>query len=174
MQIKLVKIKGRYQPEQERFNSIFSHICDGMKSITEPWGWMGIAAAHGVQFWWNVEEDKAKPSITPEYVNCTPHVVRVHDENGDVVKQFPPTGIIPRVTQEMQKVSDEGITPALYRQTLGGIENLPEPKHGMMYIVSFMVMDATDRTDVVAPMSGAGAKRDENGQIVSVQGFICK
>lgn len=99
-----------------------------------------------------------------KFVNCTPHDIRV----GDIV--YPKSGSIARVSEEYTHVKDNfwSIKP-------GEVSGLPEPRAGIYFIVSAMVMNATERQDVIAPATGhPNVVRDEMGRIISVPGFIIK
>lgn len=60
-------------------------------------------------------------------------------------------------------------------QEFGEVEGLPEKEEGVYIIVSLLVLQASDRDDLVAPASGhPECIRDEKGRIVSVPGFVRK
>ena len=103
------------------------------------------------------------------FVNLTPHVVRLN--NGI---SFEPSGIVARVAADLQDVvTVSGVH--FFRQTFGEVEGLPEQVPGTMYIVSGLVLSAVARGDCVAPATGSKETiRDENGQIISVPGFVTK
>ena len=103
------------------------------------------------------------------FVNLTPHVVRLN--NGI---SFEPSGVVARVSADLQEVETiNGVK--LFRQTFGEVEGLPEEIPGTIYIVSALVLNAVDRGDCVAPATGSKETiRDENGQIISVPGFVTK
>jgi hypothetical protein len=54
----------------------------------------------------------------------------------------------------------------------GKVENLPEEKEGVVYIVSGMVASACKRGDIVSPATGHPQCKRENGNIISVPGFV--
>jgi hypothetical protein len=59
------------------------------------------------------------------------------------------------------------------RAVFGPVQNLPDPQPGVIYIVSALVAQAAKRADVVSPATGHPlARRDQNGQIISVPGFV--
>lgn len=109
--------------------------------------------------------NKSKNSVV--FINCTPHAIKTNDG-----RVFEPSGSIARVSQSISEFDANGIAT----QTFGSVECLPEPQDGVVYIVSAMVLSraqAEGRTDVVAPATGhKECKRDENGRIVSVPGFL--
>lgn len=58
-------------------------------------------------------------------------------------------------------------------QSFGDVQGIPEKKDGIRYIVSAMVIAATDRDDVVAPATGRpDCVRNDKGHIVSVPCFV--
>ena len=101
------------------------------------------------------------------FINCTPHAIMLNDGT-----RFEPSGTIARVSQTLSEFDEFGIAT----QSFGEVTGLPEPKDGVIYIVSAMVLgraQAEGRTDVVAPATGhKDCVRDEGGRIVSVPGFL--
>ena len=68
-----------------------------------------------------------------------------------------------------------GTINGICQQVFGDVTGLPEPKEDTVYIVSALVLAATDRQDVVAPATGhPGCVRNEKGLIESVPGFVRK
>lgn len=63
-------------------------------------------------------------------------------------------------------------TVEVHTALYGGIEDLPEPQEGVIYIVSKMVHDMSTRQDIIYPDTGPSALRDEQGMIVSVCRFL--
>ena len=117
-----------------------------------------------------------------EVVNLTPHSVVVM-LGTDQVAEFPPSGQIARVDSsdtyqgEMYANFPKGcntVEVPVYTRTLGDPVGLPEPESGVVFIVSSIVLAATDdRSDLVAPDTGPnGAVRSEDGRIVGVRRFI--
>ena len=107
-------------------------------------------------------------------INLTPHTIKLNSG-----KEFPPSGMVTRVSAQFsrltpQELLNEGIY--IYSVEYGEIEGLPEPEEGKLFIVSAMVLEAgrkIGRNDLVAPATGhPEAIRNEQGQIVSVPGFI--
>ena len=78
------------------------------------------------------------------------------------------SGIIARVSDKFSEFDNKLCCHVSY----GKIENLPAPEQGKIYIVSAMVLAATDRKDVVAPATGHNECVRDKGLIVSVPGFI--
>jgi len=105
-----------------------------------------------------------------EIVNLTPHPVVIQKVTGEKI-EIPPSGIVARVKEERIKVGEINGIP-IYAMKYGEVENLPEPRKGVVYIVSSVVLPYTKgRTDVFAPDTGR-AIRDEKGNIVAVCGLI--
>ena len=108
-----------------------------------------------------------------EFVNLTPHEITLVREDGEVVK-IPPSGQVARVKVEQEEIKKVAGIPVV-RTKFGGVEGLPEPENGKIFIVSSIVAQAAaklGRTDVVAPdTSPQGVIRDENGRIIGVKRF---
>ena len=100
-----------------------------------------------------------------KFINATPHAIALN--NGEI---FEPSGILPRVSQEISEFDRNLIAT----QSFGKVEGLPEPEAGVVFIVSALVLSACkDRTDLVAPATNHELTiRNEKGHIVSVPGFV--
>ena len=99
------------------------------------------------------------------FVNLTPHAIILND--GTV---FQPSGNVARVSATFTDFEN-----GICRQKFGDVTGLPDPQEGTMFIVSALVLAATDRDDVVAPATGhPQCVRNDKGQIMSVPGFIGK
>ncbi|MEM4202481.1 MAG: hypothetical protein QXS54_00280 [Candidatus Methanomethylicaceae archaeon] len=108
-------------------------------------------------------------------INLTPHkvVVITEDENHNpYVYEFPPSGVIARVSSTQTEVTCINGIPVV-KTEIGEVENLPEPQDDTIYIVSSLVAQALagKRDDVVAPDTGSTAYRDEEGRITAVRRF---
>ena len=122
-------------------------------------------------------------------INCTPHPVTYRD--GDREVTWEPSGIVPRVAtieEPTDSIESDGISLSCVTQSTGQVEGLPtacscgsdldewgyclrcSTRH--IHIVSAMVFNAADRTDLIAPDTGKGAIRDDNGRIVAVSRFL--
>jgi len=107
-----------------------------------------------------------------QLVNLTPHPLVLKDAEGrDTV--VAPNGTIARVAMIPGVLETvEGCpVPVMGKDTLGGIEGLPAPEAGTMYIVSGFVGSAVSgRDDVLVPGTGPkdGCVRNERGHIVAV------
>ena len=98
-----------------------------------------------------------------QFINCTPHDIVLN--NGMIIKA---SGIIARVSNKFSEFDNKLCCNVSY----GDIENLPAPEEGKVYIVSAMVLSATNRKDVVAPATGHPECIRDKGLIVSVPGFV--
>lgn len=99
------------------------------------------------------------------FINLTPHGVRLND--GTV---FPPSGEVARVSATYSDFSPDGIAEVRFGEPVG----LPAPQEGVLFIVSGLLKQACPyRQDLVSPATGHPAcRRDEQGRIVSVPGFV--
>lgn len=97
------------------------------------------------------------------YINLTPHTIALNDG-----RRFESAGVC-RVAASFTDIVDD-----VCEQTFGEVQGLPPAADGTRYIVSAMVLAALrgSRPDVVAPATGHPACVRENGQIVSVPGFV--
>ncbi len=103
-------------------------------------------------------------------INLTPHdvVLIISEERSVTFPSYAAVRPIPRVSS--RTVSDGDIDGfPLTRTEYGEVENLPEPKDGVWYIVSAMVAGrCPDRRDLVIPNE---AVRDEKGRIIGCRSF---
>jgi len=105
-----------------------------------------------------------------EFINLTPHPIKVKTKDGEM-KTFEPSGSVARVNVQETPAGDlDGIT--LLKRTTGEAQGIPEKKDDTVYIVSSMVLSATNRSDVVAPNTGKSAIRDDQGRIQGVTEFV--
>lgn len=115
-----------------------------------------------------------------DFINLTPHEVTVVAKDGSKVT-FPPSENVARVEYREEVVGDyDAPVPVsdneepkkfeLFKSYFGTINNLPEPRDGVHYIVSRMCANACpDRHDLVVP---GPSIRDENGVITACYGFF--
>jgi len=103
-------------------------------------------------------------------INMTPHPIKVRQADGSDLT-FEPSGILPRVsTEEHEAAAINGI--ACVTQAQGEVSGLPEMVEDTFFIVSMMVFSASSRHDLIAPDTGKGAVRDEQGRILAVTRMI--
>lgn len=107
------------------------------------------------------------------FINLTPHDIVMRLSNGkDLI--IPRSGQVARLKtlQAVEQPWGEDM-PAVATSTLKGIEGLPDPEEGVIYVTSTLVAQAAaryGRRDVVSPDTGPeSAIRDESGQIIAVQ-----
>ena len=104
-------------------------------------------------------------------VNCTPHPITVLLNDTEIV--YPTSGSIPRVSSTEETVGSVNGIP-MVKTTYGEVEGLPGQEEGTLVIVSAMVLQASNRTDLIAPNTGATAVRNDKGHIIAVTSFISK
>ena len=96
------------------------------------------------------------------FINYTPHTINLNDG-----RSFPSQGVA-RVSASFSPIVDDVCT-----QVFGDVQGLPAPQDGVRYIVSAMVLSASDRSDIVAPATGhPDTVRNDKGHIVSVPCFV--
>lgn len=98
------------------------------------------------------------------FINLTPHTITLNDG-----RIFPSKGLA-RISASYTKFDYNNIC----KQEFGEVEGIPAPAENTIYIVSALVLAATDRKDVVAPATGHPDCIRKDGFIVSVPGFVCK
>lgn len=104
-------------------------------------------------------------------LNLTPHDITVQKPDGSQVV-FPRSGKVARVDVEYYHVGDMNGIP-VYGRRLRNVTDLPDPRDGVVYLVSSMVLDRVrGRPDVIAPDTGPTAIRNADGQIVAVTRFV--
>lgn len=98
------------------------------------------------------------------FINLTPHGITLNDG-----RVFEPSGQVARVSSSHTPFNQDAVCSVSF----GEVTDLPEPRDGVMYIVSALVAQAARRDDVVSPATGhPEAKRNEKGHIISVPGFV--
>ena len=100
-----------------------------------------------------------------QFINLTPHAVVLNDGT-----TYPASGVVARVSATYTDFSPEGIAEVKFGEPVG----LPAPQTGVLLIVSGLLKQACpDRADLVSPATGHPAcRRDEQGRILSVPGFV--
>ncbi len=109
-----------------------------------------------------------------DIINLTPHTVHIVDEEGNLIVGFPSKGVA-RAEQHDTPAGVMDIWGAqvpTVRTKFGGLVGLPEPKEGVLLIVSNILVQAAracgrPTADLLFP-SGVPL-RDENGQIIGVR-----
>jgi len=102
-------------------------------------------------------------------VNLTPHVVKIFDENKNLVAEINPVAPPARVaTKRVRSGALFGLIP-VYSVEYGKVENLPPDDGETCYIVSAIVKAAVpDREDVFSP---GELLRGEDGQPIGCIGL---
>jgi hypothetical protein len=100
-------------------------------------------------------------------MNLTPHSITITNESGIPLFTVEPSGVIARVSARtivMGSVDVGEIQIPITGTTYGEIEGLPDPKNGIIYVVSSLVAQrCSNRQDIFIPNESV---RDENGRIV--------
>lgn len=109
------------------------------------------------------------------FVNLTPHTIRVADSNDTVIFVSEPSGARATVRTSPNVVRHiDGIPMSV--TAYGPISGLPDPKPDTLYIVSTMIFahpDVQGRDDLVVPDSGPDAIR-KDGQPYAVRRFTVR
>lgn len=101
-----------------------------------------------------------------KFINCTPHTIVLN--NGT---KYEPCGSVARVSNDFTEFDSDEVCKVVY----GDLVGVPEPQENTLYIVSAMVLAASDRNDLVAPATGhPNCVRSDKGFIISVPGFVSK
>lgn len=99
-------------------------------------------------------------------VNCTPHPLNIVQRNGETLT-VEPSGIVARCAST--EVLDQAIGLIdITKQTLGNVEDLPDPVQGVYFIVSRLVASAAKRDDLLVP---GALLRDDNGKVIGCKGL---
>lgn len=101
------------------------------------------------------------------WVNLTPHAIHFVDENGTELFSVPASGMVARVNLWTEVIGNVNGVP-FTRIVYGDVMGLPEPKLGVLYLVSSMILDNVhDRNDIYAP---AQLYKDEvTGRIIGAR-----
>jgi hypothetical protein len=103
-------------------------------------------------------------------LNLTPHTITIVLSN-DRTLCVEPSGIVARVAESYSQGKDIEVdigSISVSYPRYGKILDLPEPQPDTIYIVSALVLQRTDRTDVYAP---GKLVRDERGQPIGCVGL---
>jgi hypothetical protein len=124
--------------------------------------------------------------LYPTLRNFTPHPVAVYDHENNFIASFESegsarlveskywAGIWFTVKDKAGRVISEDRGIPLVKKKYTEVENLPAPEEGVIYIVSFLVLDAlrSTRDDLIAPDTGPDSSiRDEDGRIIGIRQF---
>lgn len=101
-------------------------------------------------------------------INLTPHDVDICDKYGSVIKTYKASGTIARVAYGYNEVEYIDGTPLVVRVN-ERIVDLPEPKEGVYYIVSNIILTyCSDRLDLISPVKQVRY----NGRVVGCEAFV--
>ena len=102
-------------------------------------------------------------------VNLTPHEINVYGMETVPQWTYPPSGTVARATETREELPTLIPGMPVYRMSFGGVENLPEPQEGTIYLVSGLVLSrCAGRDDVFAP---GEAVRDDKGRVIGCIGL---
>lgn len=105
-------------------------------------------------------------------INLTPHPLVIYDDSGitdaaHILGQWPPTGTMARLPERIVPIppitTDQGVMPTMGVSYDEGIEGLPEPQEGTVFVVSRVLAAEVPRPDVYFPF---GEVRDADGRII--------
>lgn len=107
-------------------------------------------------------------------INLTPHPIVIRAADSDTT--LAPSGTVARVSSIPGAVHElpSFPCPVANPPVVGEVTGIPDAQDGVAYIVSGMVLSATDRADVFGPGTGPadGAIRNEAGHIIAVTRLI--
>ena len=102
-------------------------------------------------------------NMTEIFVNLTPHTINFYNY------EFLTSGIVARINENKKEHGLWGGIP-LIEIEYGEVVDLPEPKDGVLYIVSHMLRAALpERKDLVSP---GELIRDKEGNIIACKNFV--
>lgn len=104
-------------------------------------------------------------------VNLTPHTLHIHG-HGDQKFMIPASGIVARCEQKnvfVKHIKFAGEDIPVFKSEFGAVKNLPEPKEGVLYVVSKIVAEAIKgtRDDILIP----GPAIKDEGKTIGADGF---
>lgn len=100
------------------------------------------------------------------FINLTPHPINIIG-----IGVIIPSGNIARVTTVETKIG-EVVGISVMSRTFMDVQGIPPSTENTIFIVSSIVLSATNRTDVVAPDTGNTAIRNDKGHITGVTQLI--
>jgi hypothetical protein len=109
------------------------------------------------------------------FVNLCENDITIIDQSGKRIT-LPATQNVARLTTPMPEyITIPGCPfPVVTDEVRGTISGLPDPEDGVVYITSYLVMQAALRPDVWCPATGNhhGAVKDEKRRVVAVRAFM--
>ncbi len=115
------------------------------------------------------DEEIEREFIATHFVNLTPHDVKIVGVRYLEHVTLPASGKVARVASTTTLAGEYEKIPMM-RSTLGAVEGLPEPRDGVIYVVSALVRSAVPHRDDVA--SPGDLVRDERGNVVGCRGLV--
>ena len=110
-------------------------------------------------------------------INLTPHAITIRVDEADIIIE--PTLPAARVNQKSYRAAgvwtENNIEIPVHVPIFQGVENLPEPQNGVIYITSMMVASSDigkERDDVMGLDTGPTVIRDADGNIAAVRGLV--
>lgn len=101
--------------------------------------------------------------MTERIINKTPHAVYVLNEDGSILRVFPKSNGMIRVTEIVTDITPIDGIP-ISSTSWGETNDVPEYVEGTYYIVSQLVKNALpERKDLLVPK---GAVRDDKGNVI--------
>jgi len=102
-------------------------------------------------------------------INLTPHPITLVNSDGSLIQSWAKSETPARCNQTTEGVKTLKGGIIITRTEFGEVYNLPEPKEGVLYIVSRLVLAACPiRTDLLVPNE---LYRDKDGNIKGCQSF---
>lgn len=103
-------------------------------------------------------------------LNLTPHTLNIHNADGSVRVDVPPSGEVARVATSRVQTGEACGLP-LFTTTFGEVTGLPAPVEGVILVVSGLVAGhpaVRDRADVFSP---GELVRGSDGQPIGCRGL---
>lgn len=97
-----------------------------------------------------------------QLVNLTPHPVTFVTKNGETILELPGCPNPPRASETREAQGEVNGVP-VNKVAMGQVQDLPEARPGVGYIVSRIVAEAARRNDLYIPDQTV---RDEQGRII--------
>ena len=103
------------------------------------------------------------------FINLTLH--EIHEITTGLL--LAPSSRPARLEMATNVVTTVDSIPIIRSEFVGTLQHLPEPREGIMYVVSALALNGVPntRTDVVAP---GDAVRDKAGKVIACRGFRLK
>lgn len=110
-----------------------------------------------------------------EIINLTPHSITLYLDSGETLT-IPASGTIARANERAgEEYCIDGLpVPCVTAPTFLGVDNLPDPQPGIVYLVSMIVRESVYwREDVFSPsFSGGDCIRDDQGRILGTRRLV--